>query len=62
MSTLDYWQRAPRKLTPALVRVAWKKRSRRPVLQACWPNGRRIETSWSFSASDLEKLIRVAEG
>ena len=25
-------------------------------------NGRRIESSWSFSAFELEKLIRVAEG
>jgi hypothetical protein len=25
-------------------------------------NGRRIESSWSFSASDMEKLIRAAEG
>lgn len=25
-------------------------------------NSRRVETSWSFSAADLEKLIRVVEG
>ncbi len=62
MSTLDYRRRAQRKQKLRLVEV--------PVEQGHLPvgfalvlaNGRRIETSWSFSAADLERLLRVAEG
>ncbi len=62
MTTLDYWRRAQRKQKPTLVRVAVEGAQPQTGFALVLANGRRIESSWSFSASDLEKLIRVAEG
>jgi hypothetical protein len=62
MSTLDYWRRVRRKQKPMLVRVAVEEARPQTGFALVLANGRRIESSWSFSASDLEKLIRAAEG
>jgi hypothetical protein len=65
ISTLDYWRRAHRKLKPKLklklVEVAVGQAQLPVAFALVLANGRRIESSWSFSAADLEKLIRVAE-
>ena len=62
MSTLDYWRRAHRKQKPRLVEVAVEQTQLPVGFALVLANGRRIESSWSFSAAELEKLIRVAEG
>jgi transposase-like protein len=62
MTTLDYWRRAHRKQKPRLVRVKVEPAQPLAGFALVLANGRRIESSWSFSASELEKLIRVAEG
>ena len=62
VSTLDYWRRARQKLKPTLVRVAMEEAQPPTGFALVLANGRRIEGSWSFSASEMEKLIRVAEG
>ena len=62
MSTLDYWRRARRKQKPTLVRVAMEEAQPQTGFALVLANGRRIESSWSFSANDMEKLIRAAEG
>jgi transposase-like protein len=62
MSTLDYWRRARRKQKPRLVRVAMQEAHPQTGFALVLANGRRIESSWSFSARDMEKLIRAAEG
>ena len=61
MTTLDYWRRAHRKQKPRLVEIDVELQ---PVagFALVLTNGRRIESSWSFTESALEKLIRVAEG
>jgi hypothetical protein len=61
ISTLDYWRRAHRKLKLKLVEVAVGQAQLPVAFALVLANGRRIESSWSFSAADLEKLIRVAE-
>jgi len=64
MTTLDYWRRAQqkRKPKPKLVPVAIEEVRPASGFALQLANGRRIESSWSFSAADMEKLIRVAEG
>jgi hypothetical protein len=62
MTTLDYWRGAQRKGKPKLVPVAIEEVRQASGFALQRSNGRRIESSWSFSAADLEKLIRVAEG
>ncbi len=62
MSTLDYWRRGRRKRKPTLVRVAMEEAQPRTGFALVLANGRRIESSWSFSACGMEKLIRAAEG
>jgi hypothetical protein len=62
MSTLDCWRRARRKQKPRLVRVALQEAQLQTGFTLVLANGRRIESSWSFSARDMEKLIRAAEG
>jgi hypothetical protein len=61
MTTLDYWRRVGRKQRQRLVPVAIQAR---PLtgFALVLANGRRIESCWNFIATDLEKLIRVAEG
>jgi UDP-N-acetylmuramoylalanine-D-glutamate ligase len=63
MTTLDYWRRAQRKRKreAKLVQVAIEEGRQSSGFALQLANGRRIESSWSFSAADLEKLIRVAE-
>jgi hypothetical protein len=61
MTTFDYWRRAQRKRRPRLVQVAMEEERSVSGFALVLANGRRIESSWSFSAADLEKLIRVAE-
>jgi transposase-like protein len=61
MSTLDYWRRAHRKGKPKLVEVDVEPGQPAVGFALVLANGRRIESSWSFSAVELEKLIRVAE-
>lgn len=61
MTTLDYWRRAQRKENPKLVKVEVKAAQALGGFALVLTNGRRIESSWSFSAAELEKLIRVAE-
>jgi hypothetical protein len=62
MSTLDYWRRAQRARKPRLVKVELDEAQPLAGFALLLANGRRIESSWSFSAADLERLIRVAEG
>ena len=62
MPTLDYWRRAHRKQKPRLVEVAVEQEHSPAGFALVLANGRRIESTWSFSAADLEKLILVAEG
>ena len=62
MTTLDYWRREQRKQKPRLVEVAIEQAHELTGFALVLANGRRIESSWSFVAADLEKLIRVAEG
>lgn len=62
MTTLDYWRRAYRKQKPRLMEVAVEQAHSPAGFALVLANGRRIESSWNFSAADLEKLIRAAEG
>lgn len=61
VTTFDYWRRM-RKSEPRLVRVAVQEPRADAGFVLMLANGRRIESSWSFRAADLEKLIRVVEG
>ena len=61
MAALDYWRRVGRKRKPALVPVAIEQARPLTSFALVLSNGRRIESSWDFIASDLEKLIGVAE-
>jgi transposase-like protein len=61
MTTLDYWRRAHRKQKPTLVRVAVEEAQPVAGFALVLSNGRRIESSWSFSEADLQRLIRAAE-
>jgi hypothetical protein len=61
VATLDYWRRAQQKRRPKLVPVAVEESQPQSGFVLVLANGRRIESSWSFSAADMEKLIRVAE-
>jgi len=64
VTTLDYWRRTQKHRKPKLVEVAIQPATGRDSggFALVLANGRRIESSWSFEAVDLEKLIRVAEG
>ena len=63
IATLDYWRRVERKSRPKLVEVAIETQPQASGgFALVLANGRRIESSWNFIATDLEKLIRVAEG
>ena len=59
ISTLDYWRRN-KKSKSRLVEVAVETRPATGFVLAL-PNGRRIESSWSFVEPDLMRLIRAAE-
>jgi hypothetical protein len=61
VTTLDYWRRAQAKPKPKLVRVAIEETKPRTGFALVLANGRRIESAWSFTESDLQRLIRVAE-
>lgn len=61
MSTLDYWRRLHRKQRPTLVRVAMEEAEPPTGFSLVLANGRRIESSWSFVETDLQRLIRAAE-
>jgi hypothetical protein len=72
MSTFDYYrQRASRKAAAqrratskrALVKVEIEHDTAQPqgAFTLVLRNGRRIESAWSFSEQDLERLIRLAE-
>jgi hypothetical protein len=62
IATLDYWRRVERKSRPKLVEVAIETQPQASGgFALVLANGRRIESSWNFVATDLEKLIRVAE-
>jgi len=58
VSTLDYW-RLKRK--PKLVQVAIDPQQARPGFTLTLTNGRRIESSWSFTEADLVRLIRAVD-
>lgn len=60
VTTLDYWRRAQQR-KPKLVRVTVEATQSGMGFALVLANGRRIESSWSFTEADLEKLIRVAE-
>lgn len=62
MTTLDYWRRRQKRRKPKLVEVAIEQAQPLTGFALVLANGRRIESSWSFSTTNLEKLIRVAEG
>ena len=55
MTTFDYWRRAQRKRPPRLVQVAMEE-APASGFALVLANGRRIESSWNFSAAALEKL------
>ena len=62
ISTLDYWRAVEKKSNPKLVEVAIETQEQPSggfVLVLA--NGRRIESSWKFTAADLTRLIQVAE-
>jgi hypothetical protein len=62
MTAFGYWRRAQRKRPPRLVQVALEEPRSASGFALVLVNGRRTESSRSFSAAELEKLIRVAEG
>jgi hypothetical protein len=62
VTTLDYWRRVGRKQKLALVPVAIEEGRPLTGFALVLANGRRIESSWNFSAADLAKLMGVAEG
>jgi transposase-like protein len=62
VTTLDYWRRAHGKQKQRLVRVEVEPAQPLAGFALVLGNGRRIESSWSFSVFELERLIRVAEG
>ncbi len=59
ITTLDYWRRMHRKHNPRLIPVTIEE-VQPAGFTLILANGRRIESSWSFDAAALEKLIRVA--
>ena len=61
MSTLDYWRRARRKQKPTLLPVAMEETQPQTGFAVVLANGRRIESGWSFTEADLQRLIRAAE-
>jgi hypothetical protein len=60
ITTLDYWRRV-HKGKPRLVEVAVEQEQAGAGFALVLANGRRIESSWRFSESDLLRLIRLAE-
>jgi hypothetical protein len=62
ITTLDYWRRAQGRRKPRLVQVAIEEAQPLAGFALVLANGRHIECAWSFSAADLERLIRVAGG
>jgi hypothetical protein len=60
LTTLDYWRRK-QKPEPRLVEVAVEEQPAGAGFTLVLRSGRRIESSWSFRAADLERLIRAAE-
>jgi hypothetical protein len=63
VAALDYWRRAQRRQQkPKLVKVSVEEAQPLSGFALVLANGRRIESSWSFVDSALQKLIRVAEG
>ena len=59
MRTLDYWRRAHRKQKPKLVEVDVEQARPTGGFALMLANGRRIESSWSFSTAEMEKRIRA---
>jgi hypothetical protein len=59
ITTFDYWRRA-QKRKPRLVEVAIETPASAGFALVL-ANGRRIESSWNFAATELIRLIRVAE-
>lgn len=62
ITTLDYWRRAHRQQKARLMEVKVEAALPQAGFALMLANGRRIESAWSFTEADLEKLIRVAEG
>ena len=62
VTTLDYWRRTRLRRKSKLVRVAVEEAQSGTGFALVLANGRRIESSWSFAESALQRLIRVAEG
>lgn len=63
-STLDFWVRKFRHARPSGRLVAVKLQQAGALsgsFSLMLANGRRIETNWQFSESDLVRLIRIAE-
>jgi len=62
IATLDYWRRVDKKSHPKLVKVAIETQPQpSDGFALVLANGRRIESSWKFTAADLARLIHVAE-
>jgi hypothetical protein len=59
ITTFDYWRRA-QKRKPNLVEIAVEAQPGSGFALVL-ANGRRIESSWKFAESDLQRLIRAAE-
>jgi hypothetical protein len=60
ITTLDYWRRAKRR-SPRLIAIEVESLEPSTGFALVLANGRRIESSWQFQQSDLERLIRAAE-
>ena len=59
ITTFDYWRRT-QKRKPRLVEVAIETPASSGFALVL-ANGRRIESSWNFAATELIRLIRVGE-
>jgi transposase-like protein len=62
ITTLDYWRSKHQKQKPRLVEVAVEAPQPPAGFALVLPNGRRIESPWSFAEADLARVIRVVEG
>ncbi len=62
VTTLDYYRhRQAIKSQPRLAKVKLRPAEPATTFTLVLPNGRRIESGWNFSDTDLARLIRAVE-
>lgn len=62
VTTLDYWRWQKAKVArPRLVQVAVEEPESSGRFCLTLANGRRIDSPWKFSETDLARLIRIVE-